>query len=374
MGFRDHMSGDHTILLISDRPNRSRDLARSLGSTCRCQTIGLDEKQSAVGPVVGVVLDVSFRQPRHIERLRQLLARPRASAVPTIAVLRDDSHLERMQAAAVGVANLLPADTPISHIAAALAPIIQSASPRAAPAASLTPTQNIEQARHQFGTLLGAAARGQPVGRTEVESATASVMTAIADAGIRQWLEVVWTYDDGTYQHCLLVTGLAAEFAASLHFARHDQQDVIRGALLHDIGKAKIPLAILNKPGPLTQDETTVMRTHAKIGYDILQQQGDYEPGLLDVVLRHHELLDGSGYPDGLAGPQIPDLVRLVTICDVYAALIERRPYREPMQPARAFKILQEMEGKLEGPLVRAFMQVADKSAAAQHVSVPKPA
>ena len=106
------------------------------------------------------------------------------------------------------------------------------------------------------------------------------------------------------------------------------------------------------------------MRTHARIGYELLREQGGYEPELLEVVLRHHELLDGSGYPDGLIGSQINDLVRLVTICDIYAALIERRPYRQVMEPAQAFKILQEMEGKLEGALVRAFAQVVVKSAA----------
>jgi HD-GYP domain-containing protein (c-di-GMP phosphodiesterase class II) len=104
------------------------------------------------------------------------------------------------------------------------------------------------------------------------------------------------------------------------------------------------------------------MRTHAGIGYALLREQGDYEPELLEVVLRHHELLDGSGYPDGLAGSQINDLVRLVTICDVYTALIERRPYRQMMSPAQAFQVLREMKGKLEGALVQAFAQVAEKS------------
>jgi putative nucleotidyltransferase with HDIG domain len=189
-------------------------------------------------------------------------------------------------------------------------------------------------------------------------------MAAIAEGGIRQWLEVVWTYDEITYQHCLLVTGLAAEFSASLQFASNDQKHVTRAALLHDLGKAKIPLAILNKPGALTGEEAAIMRTHARIGYELLRGHDDYEPELLEVVLRHHELLDGSGYPDGLAGPQINDLVRLVTICDVYAALIERRSYKQAMEPAPAFKILQEMEGKLEGALVRAFAQVAERSAA----------
>jgi HD-GYP domain-containing protein (c-di-GMP phosphodiesterase class II) len=114
----------------------------------------------------------------------------------------------------------------------------------------------------------------------------------------------------------------------------------------------------------LTSEEIAIMRTHARIGYELLREQGKYEHEILEVVLRHHELIDGSGYPDGLSGPQINDLVRLVTICDVYAALIERRSYRQAMEPASAFKILQEMEGKLEGALVRAFAQVAENSAA----------
>jgi putative nucleotidyltransferase with HDIG domain len=206
--------------------------------------------------------------------------------------------------------------------------------------------------------------RGESFSKTAVDNTTAYVMAAVTEGGIRQWLEVVWTYDEATYQHCLLVRGLAAEFASSLQFARNDQKRVVRAALLHDLGKAKIPLAILNKPGALTSEEAAIMRTHARFGYEVLRDTGEYEPELLDVVLRHHELLDGSGYPDGLAGPQINDLVRLVTICDIYAALIERRSYKQAMDPVRAFKILQEMEGKLEGALVRAFAQVAERSAA----------
>jgi putative nucleotidyltransferase with HDIG domain len=357
------MSSDRAILLISDRPDRSRDLAHQLGGLCSCRTIGLYEPQTTAAPAAAVVTDVGFRHPADIERLRHLLSQPRALAAPIVAILRDNSHLERVQAVAVGATFLFPANVSVSDIFAAIAPIIRSTISWVEPATSLAPGQNIEQARLQFGTIFDAATRGEGISRTSVDNATASVMAAIAEGGIRQWLEVVWTYDEATYQHCLLVTGLAAEFAASLQFTRNDQKHVTRAALLHDLGKARIPIAILNKSGALTSEEVAIMRTHARIGYELLRGQGDFEPELLEVVLRHHELLDGSGYPDGLAGPQINDLVRLVTICDIYAALIERRSYRQAMEPAAAFKILQEMEGKLEGALVRAFAQVAEKSA-----------
>jgi putative nucleotidyltransferase with HDIG domain len=324
------MSSEPAVLLISDRPDRSRALAHTLGGLCTCRTVGLYEQKSTLGLVTVVITDVGFRHPPDILRLRRLLLQPRIIPAPIIAVLRDSSHLERVQAMALGATALLPANASVSDISAVLLPIIRSALSKAPPTKRLTPLQNIERARLQFGAIFGAAARGEVVSRTSVDDMAESVITAIADGGIRQWLEVVWTYDDTTYQHCLLVTGLAAEFAASLRFARNDQQHVIRGALLHDLGKAKIPLAILNKPGALTSEEVAVMRTHVGIGCELLRGQGGYEPELLEVVLRHHELLDGSGYPDGLVGSQIKDLVRLVTICDIYAAL----------------KVLQEMEGK----------------------------
>lgn len=357
------MSDDRAILLISDRPEQSRGLANVLGRLCACRAVGLHDEDSVAGQVTAVVTDVSLRQPADIERLRRFLSQPRVLAVPIIAILRDNTRLERVQATALGATALLPANVSVAGLTAALAPIVGTPAPQAAAAKSLTPAQNTERAKLQFGSFFSAAARGEAVSRACVEETTASVMAAIIDGGIRQWLELVWSYDDCTYQHCLLVTGLAAEFAGSLRFAKDDQEHVIRGALLHDVGKAKIPLAILNKPGALTSEETAIVRSHARVGYEMLRGQGDYEPELLEVVLWHHELLDGSGYPDGLVGSQISDLVRLTTICDIYAALIERRPYRPAIDPAKALKMLEEMDGKLEGALVRAFAQVAEKSA-----------
>ena len=357
------MSIDPVVLVISDRTDRSQRLASVLGALCRCRTVGLYEQKSAAGPVTAIVTDVGLRHPPDILRLSRILLQPRLVATPIIAILRDNSYLERVQATALGATYVLPATASVADISAVLAPIVSSPFHQTISGPGLTPAQNIECADLQFRTIFGAVARGEIINRTVVDGATTSVMAAVADGGIRQWLEVVWTYDDTTYQHCLLVTGLAAAFAAHLGFASNDQQILVKGALLHDLGKAKVPLAILNKPGPLTGDEIAVMRTHVAIGYELLSTQGGYTAELLEVVLRHHELLDGSGYPDGLRGSQICDLVRLVTICDIYAALIERRPYRHLMPPAQAFKTLQEMQGKLEGALVRAFAQIAETSA-----------
>ena len=247
------MSSDRAILLISDHPDKCRELAHRLGVLYACQMIGLYEQRTPAAPVSAVITDVGFRHSSDIERLRLLLSQSCAATAPIVALLRGNSHLERVQAVAVGATFLVPANVSAADIWSALVPIIRSLIPEVVPATGVAPAHEIEQTRLQFGNIFNAVARGEFVSRTSVDDATASAMAAIAEGGIRQWLDVVWTYDEATYQHCLLVTGLAAAFAASLQFTRTDRENVTRAALLHDLGKAKIPLAILNKSESLNQ-------------------------------------------------------------------------------------------------------------------------
>ena len=153
------------------------------------------------------------------------------------------------------------------------------------------------------------------------------------------------------------MAGLAAAFSSALGLCPADRHRLAKAALLHDVGKTKIPPAILNKPGKLDEAELKVMRTHPAHGHAMLAGRG-FDPIMLAVVRSHHEMLDGSGYPDKLKGGEIPDLVRLVTVCDIYGALIERRCYKPPMESTKAYGILESMAGRLDGDLVRAFRPV----------------
>ncbi len=131
-----------------------------------------------------------------------------------------------------------------------------------------------------------------------------------------------------------------------------------QAALVQGIGKAQLPREILNKASPLSKAEIAIMRSHPLRGHAMLAAQGDLYPYVLDAVRHHHEYLDGSGYPDGLRGSQISRGVRMVTICDIYAALIERRPYKSPLAPRAALGQLDAMGGRLDVNLVRAFRNV----------------
>ena len=166
-------------------------------------------------------------------------------------------------------------------------------------------------------------------------------------------------HHEGTYQHCLLVTGLAVDFGLSLGFPKKDIERLHSAAMFHDIGKATIPLSVLDKPGRLDDSERAMIETHPGAGYDILKDNSSISPEVLDGVRHHHEYLDGSGYPDKLCAESICDLVRVLTISDIFAALIEDRRYRPPMSRADAYNILCGMNGKLEKALVAAFKDVA---------------
>jgi len=193
----------------------------------------------------------------------------------------------------------------------------------------------------------------------DAQRATSKIITRVGQDGLSTWLDEVRRYHQGTFQHCLLVTGVAVAFGLDVGFSGGDVSRLGMAATLHDIGKARIPLSILDKPGRLDPEEEEIIRRHPAIGYDLLKGVRGINPEILDGVRHHHEYLDGSGYPDGLSGSQISDLVRLLTISDIFAALVESRPYKAPMPRPDAYQILCGMEGKLEGALLRAFRNVA---------------
>ena len=144
-----------------------------------------------------------------------------------------------------------------------------------------------------------------------------------------------------------------------LRYLEHGALRLVRAALLHDVGKAFIARDILDKQGKLTVEEINELRQHPLRGHQALKQQGGFPLEMLDVVLHHHEFLDGSGYPDGLRGEKISDIVRLITIVDVYSALVEKRAYRLPFSRDRAFAIMESMGSKLDQQLLQAFRPVA---------------
>lgn len=176
-----------------------------------------------------------------------------------------------------------------------------------------------------------------------VSRAAAGVLTSVGDVGAANWLATVREHHEGTFQHCLLVTGVAANFARGANLSAMQSTALMNAAVLHDVGKAVIPRQILDKPGKLTPQEFEVVKQHPMAGFQYLASHASIAAPILDAVRHHHEALDGSGYPDRLKAEEITPLTRALTVCDVYAALVEKRPYKEPMSPREAVSILIDM-------------------------------
>ena len=206
--------------------------------------------------------------------------------------------------------------------------------------------------------ILAAATEGGVLPVAAIEGGVEAINRAADDRDLGAWLDMVWNHDDATYQHCLLVAGLAAAFARALDFPGEARKLVTSAAILHDIGKARVPLAILHKRDRLTDEEFAIVREHPQTGYEMLLRQGIFAREVVETARSHHEYLDGSGYPRGLKADEISDIVRMITICDIYAALIERRSYKAPMAPGQAYAALTAMGAKLDADLLRVFRSV----------------
>lgn len=165
--------------------------------------------------------------------------------------------------------------------------------------------------------------------------------------------------DYTTYLHSLRVAELARRIGIFLQLAEEEVLTLEHGGLIHDIGQLSIPDDVLLKPSRFSIQDRYIMDSHPLIGAQLFSGKG-LDEALIEIVLRHHERLDGSGYPDGLSGPDISLYTRVVAVADVYEALIARRPYKRKLSRNGALEILalDVREGKLDGEIVRGLDQV----------------
>jgi putative nucleotidyltransferase with HDIG domain len=164
--------------------------------------------------------------------------------------------------------------------------------------------------------------------------------------------------DRYTAGHSAAVAVYARDIAERLGLSAHDQQLAHVAGLVHDIGKVGLPPGLLEKPGPLSLEERRQMEQHPEIGERILSKIDDYSE-IARIVRHHHERIDGRGYPDGLAGSEIPLLSRIIAVADSYNAMTSARPYRDPM-PSRVarLRMAQAVESQLDTSVVAAFEAV----------------
>jgi len=165
------------------------------------------------------------------------------------------------------------------------------------------------------------------------------------------------TADDYTYMHSVAVCAMMVALAKQLGLDDAQTRSCGMAGLLHDLGKVAMPTDVLNKPGKLTDVEYAVMQTHPTEGFKMLNASPNVDVVAQDVVLHHHEKMDGSGYPEGLKGDEISLYAKMGAVCDVYDAITSNRPYKTGWDPAESLRKMAEWTGHFDKKVFQAFVK-----------------
>jgi putative nucleotidyltransferase with HDIG domain len=201
--------------------------------------------------------------------------------------------------------------------------------------------------------------KGMPIPFKFVSDACQPLVEAVNKNDFKGILHGVKDHDNYSYAHSLRVATLLSLFGFNIHLPQSEQVILASGGLLHDVGKMSIPHEVLNKPGRLTTEEFVVMKGHVLSSVAYLNGCHDLPKGIVTIAEQHHEKIDGTGYPRGLAGKELNELARMASIVDVFSALTDRRIYKPPMEPEKALGIMaDEMSSHLDMSLFALFRQM----------------
>jgi putative two-component system response regulator len=294
------MSERPRILVVDDDEMNREMLSLSLRSlgTVRTAVDGIEALAMIEQELPDLVLtDVLMPRMNGLEVCRRLKKDPRTRLIPVIIQTSLDQMPSKIQALELDADDYLTKPVNLTEL--------------------LARTRSLLRLKHYTD---------------ELENAS-NVLRAVA--------EIVESRDRYVSKHCQDVAHLCAKVAISMGL---DADAIVRlrlGASFHDIGKIGVADEVLHKAGPLNEEELRQMREHAALGASLLEPMRTLK-AIVPLVRHHHEKLDGSGYPDGLKGEQIPLEVRILTVVDIYAALAAERPYKKALPPSRAIAILRE--------------------------------
>jgi putative nucleotidyltransferase with HDIG domain len=201
------------------------------------------------------------------------------------------------------------------------------------------------------------------MGRAIEPGAAAGLVEEISDSVSRNPGAIVSlarlkTADDYTYMHSVAVCAMMVSLARNLGLDDATTREAGMAGLMHDLGKAMMPMDVLNKPGKLTDAEFVIVKSHPERGHELLLEGGSASEAVRDVCLHHHEKMDGSGYPHRLKGDQISLLAKMGAVCDVYDAITSDRPYKAGWDPAESIrKMTAWCNGHFDEAVFRAFVK-----------------
>lgn len=348
------------LLLASDCEDLSDELARILENAGNVEAISIfDLPDHPASDFSGVIIDINLTSIEAVQRVRSKLTRKAYQALPRLFVLADALHHGSAQAWALGATDTIQRPFDPESILHRIRHAFPETPEDERTSNAKILSNGVAAALVVMVKIFRRLPAGIPLTIDDVMQAETQILRALKQCSLKDWLLAVNRHHQRSYRHTLHVTGYAVAFAQHLGMRDEDQRRLARAALVHDVGKAFVPVEILDKTTELSDEESIVMAGHTNLGYAVLRKQGGFPREVLDVVLHHHEMLDGTGYPDQLRADRISDIVRIITLVDTYATLMEADASGPAMQPSQAFAILELMDGKLDRALLQAFRAVA---------------
>ena len=219
--------------------------------------------------------------------------------------------------------------------------------------------QICRQSKQAVVTMFQEARMGKAVDAAGAQRLVDEISDSVArNASALISLARLKTADDYTYMHSVAVCAMMIALARQLGLDGAQTRSAGLAGLLHDLGKARMPMEVLNKPGKLTEAEFGIMKSHPVEGHQMLLAVGNVDPIALDVCLHHHEKIDGSGYPKGLKDAEISLFAKMGAVCDVYDAITSNRPYKTGWDPAESLRKMAEWaKGHFDHQVFQAFVK-----------------
>ncbi|MBO9337661.1 MAG: response regulator [Chloroflexus sp.] len=332
------------VLVIDDDPN-VRDILSDLLKRERCVVHTAESGLSGIAAARAelpdlILLDVMMPDLDGFSVCRMLRDDPLTAEVPIIMITALDDRLSRLEGVKAGADEFLSKPVELSELRLRVRTM-----------------QRINRYRRLIEERERAAAQERLL--TEQARQAAQAVAEAYDQTLIGWSRALDLRDKETEGHSQRVAQLTLAVAQALNIPPEEQNNMWRGAMLHDIGKIGVPDSILHKPGPLTEEEWEIMRCHTTYAYELLSPIAYLRPAI-DIPYCHHEKWDGTGYPRGLRGEQIPLAARIFALVDVWDALTNDRPYRKAWSREQAYQYICEQKGKHFDPnLVDLFLSIA---------------
>ncbi|AFU98931.2 HD-GYP domain-containing protein [Simiduia agarivorans] len=250
-----------------------------------------------------------------------------------------------------------PQDVHVEALVAGAQPLVQ---PKRSMADEVRRASRIcQKARAAVEQMFSEARMGKAVDPEHCQAMVNEISDSVArNPGALISLARLKTADEYTYMHSVAVCALMIALARELGMEEAQVREAGMAGLLHDLGKALVPMEVLNKPGKLTDEEFAIIKTHPEKGWALLKERGGVSDEVLNACLYHHEKTNGSGYPRGLKAAEISELARMTAVCDVYDAITSNRPYKRGWDPAESLKKMAEWsDGHFDAHIFQAFVK-----------------